>query len=137
MMRVSRVLWCVSGRSAAPLDELAIHACVGVVRSPSRGIMQGEPEWSCKLLLTERGSSARWPPTSSTIAAQQVFQLRCRGAAMAGFCIENVKEGEIVHVVSKLIHKPRYVPVHGTYFTTTELLVTDSLGSITTVAQLR
>lgn len=56
---------------------------------------------------------------------------------MAGYCLANLKEGEMIHVVSKLIHKPRYVPVHGTYFTTTELLVTDSLGSITSVAQLR
>jgi hypothetical protein len=56
---------------------------------------------------------------------------------MAGYCIANLREGELVHVVSKLVHKPRYVPVHGTYFMTTELLVTDSLGSITSVAQLR
>ncbi|KPI89398.1 hypothetical protein ABL78_1524 [Leptomonas seymouri] len=135
MMRPSR-LWRRASYNSASLDELAIHACVGVIRNPSRGIMQGEPEWSCKLLLTECGSSARWPPSPSTIAAQQVFQLRCRGAAMAGYCFSNLKEGEVIHVVSKLIHKPRYVPVHEAYFTTTELLVTDSLGSITLVAQL-
>ena len=135
-MLASRLLYRASC-NGSPLDEIAVHACVGVIRNPSRGIIQGEPEWSCKLLLTECGSSARWPPTASTVAAQQVFQLRCRGVAMAGYCLANLKEGEMIHVVSKLIHKPRYVPVHGTYFTTTELLVTDSLGSITSVAQLR
>ncbi|KPA81908.1 hypothetical protein ABB37_04151 [Leptomonas pyrrhocoris] len=136
MMRSSRLRHVASCNGAA-LDELVIHACVGVIRNPSRGILQGEPEWSCKLLLTECGSSARLPPSPSTVAAQQVFQLRCRGAAMAGYCFANLNEGEVIHVVSKLIHKPRYVPVHEAYFTTTELLVTDSLGSITSVAQLR
>ncbi|CAG9584262.1 conserved hypothetical protein [Leishmania major strain Friedlin] len=134
-MSLSRIL--LQGSAAvSSIGELSIHACVGVIQNPSRGVLQGEPEWSCKLLLTECGIPARWPPTLRAIASQQVFHLRCRGAAMAGYCFANLREGELVHVVSKLIHKPRYVPVHGTYFTTTELLVTDSLGSIVSVAQL-
>ncbi|KAG5489873.1 hypothetical protein GH5_00756 [Leishmania sp. Ghana 2012 LV757] len=134
-MRLSKL--ALQGSSVVPsIGELSIHACVGVVQTPSRGVIQGEPEWSCKLLLTEIGSPARWPLSPCTIASQQVFLLRCRGAALAGYCFANLREGELVHVVSKLVHKPRYILVHGTYFNTTELLVTDSLGSIVLVAQL-
>ncbi|CAM44484.1 conserved hypothetical protein [Leishmania braziliensis MHOM/BR/75/M2904] len=134
-MRLSKLLL----QGSAPVSligDLSIHACVGVIQSPSRGMLQGEPEWSCKLLLTECGSPAQWPPALRTVATQQVFRLRCRGVAMAGYCFANLREGEVVHVVSKLVHKPRYITVHGTYFTATELLVTDSLGSIVSVAQL-
>ncbi|KAG5464551.1 hypothetical protein LSCM1_00742 [Leishmania martiniquensis] len=134
-MRLSKLL--LQGSSAVALiGELSIHACVGVVQSPSRGVLQGEPEWSCKLLLTELGSPARWPPSARVVASQQVFLLRCRGAALAGYCLANLREGELIHVVSKLVHKQRYISVHSTYFTTTELLVTDSLGSIVLVAQM-
>ncbi|KAG5490870.1 hypothetical protein JKF63_00992 [Porcisia hertigi] len=134
-MRSTKLL-LQSGMARSLIGGLSIHACVGVIRNPSRGVIQGEPEWSCNLLLTECGSPAQWPLIPRTLASQQVFYLRCRGAAMAGYCFANLREGELVHVVSKLIHKPRYIPVHGTYFTTTELLVTDSLGSIVSVARL-
>lgn len=113
-------------------SQLSLHCCVGVVHNPSKGILQGEAEWSCRLLVNQIGVSAC--ASDSLIASQDAFNLRCRGSDIVNYCVSNVREGDLVHVMSKLIHRPRYVPIHGDYFEETELLVSDSFGCLDVVA---
>ncbi|KAG8345548.1 hypothetical protein TRVL_03628 [Trypanosoma vivax] len=116
--------------------HFATHCCVGVVRSPCRGQVWGEPLWTCRLMLTECGKPAI--PTSETVAlcSQEMFTLKCRGVPFALYSIDNLREGALVHVVAKLYRKQRFVPIHGTYVEDTELLVSDQFGSLVLLGQL-
>ncbi|CAD2213333.1 hypothetical protein AGDE_01976 [Angomonas deanei] len=100
-----------------------------------RGIFQGEASWVCKLLVSQCGRVADKNVTDH-IQSQETYSLQCRGAFLTSFCLKNVKEGDLVHVASKLIQRPKYVPIHESYFNETELLVTDSFGSISKVRSL-
>lgn len=85
--------------------------------------------------MTQVGSSAV-AGVNGKIVTQENYSLRCRGADAVGYCVSNLAEGSMVHVVSKLVQKPRYVAIHGTYEENTELLVSASFGSIVKVASL-
>lgn len=116
------------------VGQASVHACVGVVRNPCRGIRKSELEWTCNLLLTECGCSSGLN-SRGRLVSQQMLLLRCRGTAMASFCFLRLREGGMIHVVSKVMQRPRYISAHEDYFSATELLVSDSFGSITVVAE--
>lgn len=50
--------------------------------------------------------------------------------------MSTLHEGCLVHVVSRLIQRPKYVAIHGSYDNTTDLLVSDSFGAIMAIAAL-
>ncbi|CCW70111.1 unnamed protein product [Phytomonas sp. Hart1] len=122
-------------RSRQFLSQVSLHLCVGVVSAPSRGIIQGTAVWSCRLLLSQAGYSALTSQAGKTLC-QESYNLCCQGAVVANYCISNLHEGCVVHVASKLINTPIYVPVHGTYFDKSELLVSDKFGFITKLKSL-
>lgn len=122
-------------RTSKLVADLSIHVCVGVVSAPSRGMVQGQATWSCKLLLSQIGKSAAQLDGAS-IVCQEVFNLRCRGAAITAYCVDNLKDGSVVHAVSKLIMRPKFVPIHGTYVEETDLLITDNFGLLRKISSL-
>lgn len=117
--------------------QLSIHACVGVIQNPSRGILYGQPTWTCQLLLTQCGKSALKSDCGSNyLVSQETLQLRCRGFSVAQYCGVSLLHGDVAHVVAKLLQRPRYSPEHTMYFNDTELLVTDSFGCIQLVKRM-
>ncbi|ORC85502.1 uncharacterized protein TM35_000341140 [Trypanosoma theileri] len=125
--------------SAAPLcrwAHFATHCCVGVVRSPCRGLILGEPLWTCRLLISDCGLSASSSPGQKVICSQELLTLKCRGVPFVEYCASELKEGALVHVVAKMYQKPRFVPIHGTYVEDTELLVSEEFGSLVLLKQL-
>lgn len=115
--------------------QLSLHACVGVIQNPSRGILYSQPTWTCQLLLTQCGKSSLGCD-SNYLVSQETLQLRCRGLRVAQYCGLSLRHGDVVHTVAKLLQKPRYSPEHTMYFNDTELLVTDSFGYIQLVHRL-
>ncbi|KEG13154.1 hypothetical protein DQ04_01181080 [Trypanosoma grayi] len=119
------------------LAHFAVHCCVGVVRSPCKGSILGEPLWTCRLLLTECGYSASvLTQQSKAVCNQEMLSLKCRGVPFVEYCDSRLKEGVLVHVVAKVYKKPRFVPIHGTYVEDTELLVSEQFGSLVLLGQL-
>ncbi|CBH15913.1 hypothetical protein, conserved [Trypanosoma brucei gambiense DAL972] len=130
---------CMLSKPVAPLLHqscFAAHCCVGVVRSPCRGQMWGEPVWTCRLLLAECGRSAAPSPQTTAICSQEMLALKCRGLPFVEYSVNNLREGSLVHVVSKIYKKPRFVPIHGTYVEDTELVVTEQFGSLVLLGHL-
>lgn len=115
--------------------QVSTHFCSGVVLQPAKGLLQGTPVWSCQLLISQCGMSAL--PGTEKVWSQQKLTLKCRGTHFAKYCSDHISHGDVVHVVSKLIHHQKYVPTHETYFGETQLLVTDSYGSITLIDNLK
>lgn len=109
------------------LGQLCLHACVGVVRNPSKGIVLNQPVWTCRLWITQCGRRAG---AEEYLIGQEFLMLRCRGAALVQYCSGELSEGDRVHAVSKLVHRPRYAAERAVYFYDSELLVTDSCGFI-------
>ncbi|RNF25761.1 uncharacterized protein Tco025E_01953 [Trypanosoma conorhini] len=117
-------------------SHFATHCCVGVVRSPCRGSILGEPLWTCSLLLTECGSSALRLPQPKLLCSQEKLTLKCRGVPFVEFSTSELREGALVHVVARMYKKPRFVPIHGTYVEDTELLVSEQFGSLVLLGTL-
>lgn len=117
------------------LAQVSLHACVGVVLNPSKGVLWGSnPVWSCQLLSTQVGTSAC--PHSDLLVSHEKFFLRCRGLSIVEFCTSSLQHGDVVHAVAKLLHKPRYSAEHSVYFNDSELLITDSFGHLSLVKRL-
>ncbi|EPY33484.1 hypothetical protein STCU_02195 [Strigomonas culicis] len=111
--------------------QVSTHFCTGIVLQPSKGLMQGTPMWGCQLLISQCGTSAL--PGIEKLWSQDKIALRCRGTYFTSYCSRHIRHGDVVHVVSKLIHHPKYIPTHEAYFSETQLLVTDNYGSITLI----
>lgn len=116
-------------------SHVSLHACVGVVALPSQGVLYGDAVWSCRLLLTQVGYSAD-SASNGGMLCQEAYTLLCYGAKEVDYCLCHLREGSLVHVVSQLSQHPKYVPTNDSYEDTTELLVSDSFGSITKLASL-
>lgn len=117
------------------IAQVSLHACVGVVLNPSKGVLFGtQPFWSCQLLTTQVGKSA-WAH-SELLLSSEMFLLRCRGLNVVEYCASTLQHGDVVHTLAKLLHKPRYSSEHSMYFNETELLITDSFGKISLVKRI-
>lgn len=115
--------------------QFALHACAGVIKNPSSGFLSTYPVWCCHLLVSHWGKSA--DAQKKYVSTQERFFLQCRGIAVAQYCSSNLEDGDLVHAVAKLIHKPVYNSEHSLYLNESELLISDSTGHIAFVKRLR
>lgn len=107
--------------------DLGILSIVGTVLEPRISSKKGCTIWQCTLAQTHIGKGGGGGPTVDT----QLLELRCIGK-WATFA-SSIERGRQVAVVGKLLHRPKFVASTASYDHRSEVLISDTLGSLVTL----
>lgn len=116
-------------------SDVSSCQCLGVVKRPQVGLMNGVPVWQCQLVITTVGScAADTAAASSCVVAQEHITLKASGEKWFQFCREHVKADGLVCIRGLLQQRPRYVAIHSNYRYATEVHITEQTGFVEVIA---
>ena len=105
--------------------DVGLITFIGTILDPRFSLKRGYAVWQCTLSQTHVGKSGAAGATVDT----QLLELRCVGECAS--VAATFERGLQVAVVGRLLHRPKFIAATASYDHRSEILVSDTLGSLT------